>query len=155
MKGYTDSELEELKRQDDLLTGSSKLSMPAISAGSFAAFNVGNDMSVQTINPGGKRPGTTSVAGDDTYKMGTDSQASLFTNNSYGFGDFQEEDMEEDNGKEVEILMPEGGLNDMDTDDGAEEENISTASAMSPMDLVNKFGDDDENLVAWETKQRN
>jgi len=48
MKGYTDSELEELKRQDDLLSGAAKLNMPAISAGSFAAFNFGDDKSVQT-----------------------------------------------------------------------------------------------------------
>jgi len=165
MKGYADSELEELKKQDGLLSGSAKFIMPAISAGSFVAFNFGNDMWMQTINPGGERSGTTSANGDSTYKMGADSQASLFTNDSYGFGDFQDEDMKDDDMSDMEIAMPEGGLKDMDTEEAGNQENGSAASAMSPMDLNTKFDDGkgltttnpplEDDLEAWEQDRRN
>ena len=158
MIGYTDSELEELKREDNLLSGAEKLNMPAISAGSFAAFNFGDDMSVQTINPGGKRSGTTSVNGDSTFKMGAESQASLFTNDSYGFGDFQDDEIEDAEIGEVQIVMPDGGLKEMDTDDVAAHENTSAASEMSPRDLNAKFDDGKappEDLATWEMDRRN
>ena len=157
MKGYTDSELEELKREDDLLSGAERLNMPAISAGSFAAFNFGDDMSVQTIHPGGKRPGATSVNGDSTYKMGAESQASLLTNDSYGFGDFQEDEREDEGMGEVEILMPDGGLKEMDTDEASAHGNGSAASDMSPRVLDAKFDDrkaPPEDLAAWADYQR-
>ena len=64
-KGYTDSELEELKRKEDLLSGGGKIGMPAILAGPFAVFNFGDDMTVQTIKPRRTRTGNKSVKGDE------------------------------------------------------------------------------------------
>jgi len=60
---------------------------------------------------------------------------------------------------EVEIVMPDGGLKEMDTEEGAADENNSAASEMSPMDLNTKFDDGkaplDEDLAAWERDRRN
>ena len=91
------------------------------------SFKLGDDMSVQTINPGGKRSGTTSASGDSTFKMGADSKASLFTNDSYGFRDFQDDEVKDAEMGEVEIVMPDGGLKEMDTYDVATHENNSAA----------------------------
>ena len=42
---------------------------------------------------------------------------------------------------EVEIVMPDGGLKEMDPDEVAAQENDSAASAMSLMDINAKFDD--------------
>ena len=70
--------------------------------------------------------------GDSTFKIGVDSQASLFTNDSYGFGDFQDEDIKDAEMSEVEIVMPDGGLKEMDTDEVAAQENDSVDEPDGP-----------------------
>ena len=155
MKGYTTSELEAMKKEEDMIQGRNNVTMPAISAGSFAAFQFGSDMSVQTINPGRKKSANVSVRGGQSYKMGAESQASLFTTDSYGFGDFKDDEDGEggdEDMKDVEIEMPAGGLEGMETDETAEQNNGSNSSNMSPRNLNERFSKrgDDEDVDDWQ-----
>ena len=112
-------------------------------------------MSVQTINPGRKKAANVSVRGGQSYRMGAESQASLFTTDSYGFGDFKDDEDDEggDKGMEgVEIEMPAGGLEGMETERAAQQNDGSNSSNMSPRNLIERFsnkGDDDDD-EDWE-----
>ena len=116
MKSYTDLELAEMKMQDDNGGGDGHIQMPALTAGSFGAFKFGDNMPVQTINPGQKMAGNVTVQNnDDTYKLGVESEYSIFTQDSIGFADYKEDEVDGNKMMELKIEMPQGGLEGMAT----------------------------------------
>ena len=117
MLGYTESELAELKAENDRLTGAGKTQMPALKADSFSQFIFGDEMSLQTISPGRAASGVKSVRGDDTYRLGPESQFSIRTDESTGFADFSEDDDMGEGETAIHIELPDGGLAGID--DGA------------------------------------
>ena len=142
MLGYTDSELAAMKAEEDRLSGGEAMQMPVLTASSFNQFQFGEEMSLQTLTPGRKHSGLKSVRGDDTYKLGPDSQFSIRTDESTGFEDFHNDDHMEEKEQEVHIELPKGGLAGMDVDgkkpegDGAGMEvDESVGSQLTPIDM--------------------
>ena len=141
MLGYTESELAAMKAEEDRLMGGNKTEMPVLTASSFSQFQFGDEMSLQTLSPGRTPAGVKSVRGDDTYKLGAESQYSIRTDESTGFADFSDEEMEDEE-KDVQIEMPEGGLEGMDSgtaketkDTEMEDENGSEGSKLVPANI--------------------
>ena len=141
MLGYTESELAAMKAEEDRLMEGNKTEMPALTASSFSQFQFGDEMSLQTLSPGRTPAGVKSVRGDDTYKLGAESQYSIRTDESTGFADFSDEEMEDEE-KDVQIEMPEGGLEGMDSgtakenkDTDMEDENGSEGSKLVPANI--------------------
>ena len=149
--GYTESELKELRERELAMEcGVGNVNKSEFTAGSFAAFQFGDDMSVQTLNPGKKnRPPASGRSTASSYKLEQESNYSL-DSDMYGFGaqggddDMQFENLEESDeeemqteqlgDREVEVEIPPGGLNS-----GGVEEDGSEASAILPTDLTGRF----------------
>ena len=141
MLGYTESELAAMKAEEDMLMEGNKTEMPVLTASSFSQFQFGDEMSLQTLSPGRTPAGVKSVRGDDTYKLGAESQYSIRTDESTGFADFSDEDMEDEE-NDVQIEMPEGGLEGMNSsaakenkDTAMEDENESEGSRLVPANI--------------------
>jgi len=140
----------------------SEVIMPALKPGSFGAFDFGEEQSVTTIKThataGEKTNATYEFQRGSVYSIGTDADLSL------GLNDGDEMDEDGNEGRQVEVVMPKGGLSGKSTEGDGENEG-SYVSAQEPTNLFGRDGNpaaasedmdtnmEEESPAASETKE--
>jgi len=132
---YTPQEHQNMDLHNAGATAS-KVMMPSLKAGSFGVFDFGEEQSVTTnkthCTAGERTNATYEFHRGSVYSVGMDADLSLGLND----GDDMEED--ENEGRQVKVVMPEGGLS-RNSNEGNGENGGSYISTQEPTNL---FGSD-------------